>query len=311
VSNYGESIFEITNAQEANILNLTLCTFEGNVASDSLIRSTSLSISQNSVAYLFNQGRLLYGFEMSSMETEIYIENHQCLETNDEGCIKYLESGSIQMANFNVNSLKSNLILDSIVGINAIFSIDNLTLANIETTSSFSLFYMINCSLTIQNTDLGGLNKNIIFMNSFSSLFIFNSTFSELISEFVEITSFFECVNCQRLIIQNVVVKECSTIIGTCFSFSLGNFSFHSKKINISGSLNSSNYLIKDNIFMDCQNIEGGVFLIIDQNVQLLNNSFLYNNASSGGALHFECPSKPNCNWNLTSNFCKKNQFYK
>ena len=72
------------------------------------------------------------------------------------------------------------------------------------------------------------------------------------------------------------------------------------KSIIFSGNSESSLFLIQNNTFKNCSSLNGGAISIIDQGVFIIYNTFTVNNASLGGALYFECPSKNNCLWNLT-----------
>ena len=221
MENSGDTIFDTNSDNKLSSLFFTVCKFQSNKGSNALFKLSYLQASFQNISFYGNQGRIWSLDTANITEKFMEIINHTCLQDFFEGCLKYMEQSILASEYVSVKSMKSFLFRDSIVASYSFISITNFIFEDIETSSSFALFTLRNCTLNFQNSFINSFGKTLFYLELVSSLIILNSSFHNLTGN-LDISSFFECNQCKQVRLQNVSIVNCSIQTGTCFKLSLG-----------------------------------------------------------------------------------------
>ena len=258
----------------------------------SLLNIDSVNIILTNLTLSGSKGRVIFINNSTLTLNHTLITNHICLETDNQGCFAFVQEISlIIVANFMLKNLVSNFIEDSFSVIDTEIYFSNVALINCTSTADTILVTAVDSKVYLSNSIIQNLTNALIAVTN-TELVISNNSFINISSAtsygIIQVTSglnflmsFCDCV-------------KVSGKYGGCLSLLAGSSNYFYEITNV--VVNSSSAF------------QGAGIYIQEQSADIINSTFINNNASDGGGgIYFDCVLDGNYSWVILGSYFHSN----
>ena len=259
----------------------------------SILNFDSVNILLRNLTINNSLGRSLYIHNSTLELINSSVINHECTNSNDQGCFAFSEKISvINVVNLYFLNVVSNFIEDAFSISNTEISLNNISILNYSTKANTLMITASESSILLQDSLLSNLEKSLIQVTK-TEVQILNCIFINITSN----TSYGIIYINYGL---NVLIKN-STF--TMISGKLGGC------ISLLGGSSNYEYNITNITVTNCKSEKGAGLFVSDQNIRIMNSDFVSNVVNdAGGCIYFESSYDNDYQWLIFSSHFQDNR---